>query len=67
VTEGLKQFEAEVEWRQRAAQDLLAELVAYETAIRDTIGLRSQPRLNSDQATEVASCLSIHRDISLNF
>ena len=67
LTEGLARYDAEVKWRQQAAKEVLSGLVAYETAIRDTIGLRSQPRLSSDQAKEVASCLSIHRDISLNF
>ena len=67
LTEGLARYDAEVKWRQQAARELLAGLVTYETAIRDTIGLRAQPRLSSDQAKEVASCLSIHRDISLNF
>ena len=65
--EGLQRYEAELQWRRKAAQDLLPGLTAYEMAIRDTIGLRSQPRLNSDQATDVASCMSVHRDISLNF
>jgi hypothetical protein len=63
----LDRYEAELKWRRRAATDLLAGLTAYEASIRDNIGLRSQSRLNSDQAVEVAGCLSIHRDISLNF
>ena len=67
LAQGLERYETELAWRQSAAKDLLSGLVTFETAIRDTIGLRSQPRLNSDQAVEVASCLSIHRDISLNF
>ena len=67
VTEGLKRYAAELAWRQQAAKELLPGLSTYEVAIRDTIGLRSQSRLNSDQAVEVAGCLSVHRDISLNF
>ena len=67
LTQGLDRYEAELKWRRRAATDLLAGLTAYEASIRDNIGLRSQSRLNSDQAVEVAGCLSIHRDISLNF
>ena len=50
----------------RAATDLLSGLVTYEAAIWEPIGLRSQARLNSDQATEVASCLLVRRDVSLN-
>ncbi len=67
LADGLERYAAEVEWRRRAAAELQPGLSSYETAIRDTIGLRSQPRLNSDAAAEIASCLSVHRDISLNF
>ena len=34
---------------------------------RNNIGLRLQSRLTKEQAKFVASCNSIHRDISLNF
>jgi hypothetical protein len=67
LAQGLERYAAELSWRQRARKDLLPGLETYEAAIRDNIGLRSQPRLNSDQAVDVARCLSIHRDISLNF
>jgi tripartite ATP-independent transporter DctM subunit len=67
LAQGLERYAVELAWRERAAKDLLSGLVIYEAAIRDNIGLRSQSRLNSDQAIEVAGCLSIHRDISLNF
>ncbi len=60
-------FEQEVAWRSRAQEELLPELRAYDEAIRDTIGLRQQPRLPREQALYVASCNSEHRDISLNF
>ncbi len=67
LAQGLERYAAELSWRQRARKDLLPGLETYEAAIRDNIGLRSQPRLKSDQAVDVARCLSIHRDISLNF
>ncbi len=67
LKQGLERYATELAWRRQAAKDLLPGLGTYEAAIRDTIGLRSQSRLNSDQAVEVAGCLSIHRDISLNF
>lgn len=60
-------FETEIEWRQRAQTDLLPALATYDEAIRDTIGLRGQPRLPREQALFIASCNSSHRDISLNF
>ena len=64
---GLTRYAAEVKWRKRAEADLLPGLAAYDAAIGDTIGLRTQERLTGDQAKFVASCQSIHRDISLSF
>ncbi|MBV0911131.1 TRAP transporter large permease [Anianabacter salinae] len=60
-------LQSEIEWRTRAEAELLPDLRAYEAAIRDTIGLRSQPRLPREQALDVAACNANHRDISLNF
>ena len=39
----------------------------YNLVIKDNIGLRLQSKLTKDQAKYVASCNSVHRDISLNF
>ncbi len=64
---GLALYAEEVKWRQRAAHDLAPGLETYELAIRDTIGLRQQERLTSDQAEIIASCKAEHRDISLDF
>ncbi len=63
----LELFTAEVAWRQEAVEKLGPGLAAYDAAIAQTIGLRQQARLATEQAKEVASCLSIHRDISLSF
>ena len=57
----------EVTWRERAKTTLLPGLQAYEAAIRNTIGLRLQSRLSREQALDMASCTSGHRDISLHF
>ena len=67
LADGLERYAADLKWRRRAAAELQPGLSSYEATIRDTIGLRSQPRLSSDAAVEIASCLSVHRDISLNF
>ena len=67
LEKGLAIFITEATWRNRAATELSAGFAAYDDAIRETIGLRLQERLTNDQAGDVASCLSIHRDISLNF
>jgi tripartite ATP-independent transporter DctM subunit len=67
LAEAKQLFAAELEWRQRAGERLGAELADYDDAIKDTIGVRLQRRLNTELAKEVAACQSHHRDISLNF
>ena len=68
LKEGLKLYTADVDWRQQAAAKIGPALSVYETAIRESIGLRLQRRLeSSDQIKSVASCLAIHRDYSLQF
>jgi tripartite ATP-independent transporter DctM subunit len=63
----IKEMKSEIEWRQRAEKELSEELTIYNNAIRMTIGMRLQERLTTDQASSVASCLAVHRDISLHF
>ena len=65
--EALKLYTVELAWRRKAKGGLAARLESYNEAIKNTIGLRLQERLNAEQVADVASCLSIHRDISLNF
>jgi len=60
-------YQQDLQWRQRASKELLPGLKEYDLAIRDTIGLRLQPRLPKKQALIVAACNSVPRDISLNF
>jgi len=60
-------FDKEAQWRKNAAQNLMPELEKYNLVIKNNIGLRLQSRLTKKQAKFVASCNSIHRDISLNF
>ena len=67
LSDGLKIYAAEVEWRRKAADEIAAALAAYDDAIKHTIGLRLQRRMTSDQIKEVASCRSVHRDYSLQF
>ena len=63
----LNLFYKEVKWRSDANKNLLSELMKYNLVIKNNIGLRLQSKLTKDQAKYVASCNSIHRDISLNF
>ena len=60
-------FEADLSWRKRADAELKAGLLAYDAAIKDTIGLRGQRKLPIEQALYVAACSASHRDISLSF
>ena len=63
----IKKYRAELAWRQKAAAEILPGLETYEAAIRDTIGLRQQPRMPHEQALELVGCTAEHRDISLHF
>ena len=63
----IKALDKDLAWRERAKTELLPDILAYEEAIRETIGLRQQSRLPEKQALEVAACNSNHRDISLSF
>jgi hypothetical protein len=63
----LEKYRQELAWRQRAETQLLAGLQRYEASIRDTIGLRQQPRMPRDRAVELVGCTAEHRDISLHF
>ena len=67
LTKAVALIEAEVNWRERAAGELLPKLKAYDAAIADTIGLRGQPRLPDHVAVEIADCTATPRDIYLNF
>jgi TRAP-type mannitol/chloroaromatic compound transport system permease large subunit len=67
LAEAIAAFEADIAWRERASREIGDRLAAYDDAIRDTIGLRGQPRLPREQALYVAACNSGHHDISLSF
>jgi tripartite ATP-independent transporter DctM subunit len=60
-------YEQELAWRTQAAQTILPGLQAYESSIRNNIGLRQQSRLPEGIAADMAACLSNHRDVSLYF
>lgn len=53
-------------WRKNAGT-IVDQVGAYESAIRDTIGLRLLDRMPRETALSVAACNSGHKDISLNF
>jgi hypothetical protein len=67
LDEAVAIFNNKVDWRQKAVESIGPGLKAYDEAIYDTIGLRSQRRLPEDTALNVAACMSHHRDVSLSF
>ncbi|MCW8915624.1 MAG: TRAP transporter large permease subunit [Magnetovibrio sp.] len=67
ISEAEKLLASERSWREKALSSLATPLTTYDNAIKGTIGLRLQERLTPDQADVIASCQSIHRDISLDF
>ena len=60
-------MQSEIEWRQRAADELANDIEEYDRVIAGTIGMRMQERLSSEQAESIASCLAVHKDLSLHF
>jgi tripartite ATP-independent transporter DctM subunit len=60
-------MQSEIAWHQRASAELANDLEQYDRAIASTIGMRMQERLTSDQAESIASCLAVHKDLSLYF
>ena len=63
----MQNLDLEIAWRGRAANHLLPELQVYDSAIRHTIGMRLQERLTGEQAENIASCLAVHKNLSLYF
>ena len=63
----MAEYAEEVGWRRSAVTALGANLADYDEFLKDSIGLRLQPRLSVAQAEEIASCKSNHQDISLYF
>ncbi len=67
LDDALEALDGELAWRKPASAALLPALGAYETTLRDNIGLRLQRRFPREQALEIAACNASHRDVSLDF
>ena len=57
----------EISWRAEAQKTVLADLQAYDEAVKHLIGLRSQSRLPDEIVPRISSCKAVHKDISLRF
>lgn len=60
-------LQKDLTWRKAAQADLLEKLQGYEKQLRNTIGLRIQPKIPHNIAIQVAGCTSQHRDLTLRF
>lgn len=60
-------YDEDVKWKKAASSSVLPKLAEYEAAIRTTIGLRQQDRLQDDFAADVAGCMADHRNLTLYF
>jgi len=67
ATQALEQMKVEIKWHRRADSELAVELEVYDQAIARTIGMRMQERLTLEQAESIASCLAVHKDLTLHF
>ncbi|MGA1209719.1 MAG: TRAP transporter large permease subunit [Gemmobacter sp.] len=61
------EYEGQIGWRTAAQATLLPALAAHAEAIRDRVGIRTEQRMNREQALFMASCMADHRDLSLYF
>tara|TARA_A100001011_G_scaffold398605_1_gene503663 strand:- start:3544 stop:6186 length:2643 start_codon:yes stop_codon:yes gene_type:complete len=57
----------EKKWRLKGNKVLLKDLIRLSKTGTETFGLRKQDKLNKEQAVYLASCKSVHEDISLYF
>ena len=57
----------EISWRANAQNTVLADLQAYDEAVKHLIGLRAQSRLPDEIVPRISSCKAVHKNISLRF
>ncbi len=63
----ISQIDSEIIWRKEAKTSTLPDLISFENALKENIGLRNQPRLPSKVVPIISSCKAVHTDISLKF
>lgn len=63
----VEQLLQDVRWVEKGNEELLPALNQLDKQFAKTIGARLQPSLTRDQALSIASCKSVHRNVSLNF
>jgi tripartite ATP-independent transporter DctM subunit len=66
MTKAKELYAAQMVWRKDAGT-VSSDVAAYESTIRDTIGIRLQEKMPRHTALSVAACNSYHEDIYLHF
>jgi len=67
INEAKKIYNFEKNWRLNGNKIILSDLIKLSETGTETFGLRKQDKLNKEQAIYLASCKSVHEDISLYF
>ena len=67
INEAKKTYNLEKNWRLNGNKIILSDLIKLSETGTETFGLRKQEKLNKEQAIYLASCKSVHEDISLYF
>ena len=67
ILESKNIFNKEIEWRLKGKEILLNDLINLIKSGKETFALRKQDGLTKEQAIYLASCKSVHKDISLYF
>jgi hypothetical protein len=67
IDDTLNAIKEEAEWRKKILSGPYRELVAFESHIKNNLGLREQERLTQEQVDIITPCLARHRNISLHF
>ena len=67
ITESKSIYISEKDWRLKGSEVLMIDFIQLSNTGNETFGLRKQDSLNDEQALYLASCKSVHEDISLYF
>ena len=67
IAESKSIYISEKGWRLKGSEVLMSDFIQLSNTGNETFGLRKQNSLNDEQALYLASCKSVHEDISLYF
>jgi hypothetical protein len=67
LDKAIELYKTQLQWRAKAEAEITPKLETYIENMKPTLGLREQKKFTREQALFVASCVSDHRDVSLNF